>query len=61
MADTEERKIKTVKMDGEEVTYEDTTQAIEREKWEKKKKASKRRNPFSMISLAKISTQGPER
>ena len=38
MADTEERKIKTVKMDDEEVTYEDTTQAIEREKWEKKKK-----------------------
>lgn len=57
--DRDTRKVKSYETDGEKITYEDSTQAIEAEKWERKKKAA--RNPWKRLGIFKISTQGPER
>ena len=56
---TERERVKTIKTDGEEVTFFDPDQMAEKEKWDLNKKAAK--NPFGKLALARISTQGPER
>lgn len=59
MAENMKDRVKTVKQDGEEVTFFDPEQIAEKEKWDLKKTAAK--NPFGKLSMARISTQGPER
>ena len=56
---TERERVKTIKTDGEEVTFFDPDQMAEKEKWDLNKKAAK--NPFGKRAMARISTQGPER
>ena len=58
-ANTERERVKTIKTDGEEVTFFDPDQMAEKEKWDLKKAAAK--NPFGKLAMARISTQGPER
>ena len=59
MAENKAERVKTVKTDGEEVTFFSPEEMTEQEKWDLKKAAAK--NPFGKLSMARISTQGPER
>lgn len=59
MNENQKDKIKTVKTDGEEVTFFEPEQIAAGENWQRKKAAAK--NPFAKLGLARISTQGPEK